>query len=68
MRAATLNPARYLSLPGVGELVPGASTTAGSFVASNELQVNLPAGISVLRLRAAAGKNIWLRDLAVQQK
>lgn len=49
-----------------GELVPGASTTAGSFVASNELQVNLPAGISVLRLRAAAGKNIWLRDLAVR--
>ncbi len=31
VRAATLNPARYLSLPGVGELVPGAWADAVAF-------------------------------------
>ena len=50
----------------VGELVPGASRTQGSFVASSELSVDLPQGISVLRLRAAVGTNIWVRDVVVR--
>ncbi|OJU89711.1 MAG: hypothetical protein BGO13_10625 [Burkholderiales bacterium 66-5] len=49
-----------------GELVPGTSTPEGTFVASSQLQVSLSEGISVVRVRAKTGLDIWVRDLVVQ--
>jgi len=50
----------------VGELAPAASSPAGAPATSATLSVDLPAGISVVRLRAKTGLNIWVRDMVVQ--
>lgn len=47
-----------------GEVRPGVTTTTGQPVATSQLTVRLPAGLSVVRVRAKVG-SVWVRDLLV---
>lgn len=47
-----------------GDVRPGVPTAAAQPVASSPLTVSLPAGLSVVRVRAKVG-SVWVRDLVV---
>lgn len=47
-----------------GDVRPGVATAAAQPVASSPLTVRLPAGLSVVRVRAKSG-SVWVRDLVV---